>query len=134
FQSGLTGMLFREFAFTLAAAVVISGIVAVTLSPIMSAWMVPSGGKEGWFTRVVNAAFDRLRVGYERLLGFVLGAWWAVVIAAIAICIFAAPLYNRSKKELAPTEDEGIVFAVVQTAPDATLDYTVRGFAKVADA
>jgi multidrug efflux pump len=134
FQSGLTGMLFREFAFTLASAVVISGIVAVTLSPIMSAWMVPAGGKEGWFTRFVNKLFDRLRDLYERALGVALRAWWAFAIAAVVICVFAPPLYRASKKELAPTEDEGIVFAVVQTAPDATLDYTVRGFQKVADA
>lgn len=134
FQSGLTGMLFREFAFTLAAAVVISGIVAITLSPIMSAWMIPPGGKEGRFTRLVNRVFDRVRAGYERVLALVLRGWWVVVIASIAICALAPPLYNRSKKELAPTEDEGIVFAVVQTAPDATLDYTVRGFKEVADA
>ncbi|MCB9846104.1 MAG: efflux RND transporter permease subunit [Phycisphaeraceae bacterium] len=134
FQSGLTGMLFREFAFTLAAAVVISGIVAVTLSPIMSAWMVPAGGREGRFTRLVNAGFDRLRALYQRVLGGVLRVWWACVLAALLICAFAVPLYQGSKKELAPTEDEGIVFAFVQTAPDATLDYTVRGFRKVADA
>ncbi|MDX2131275.1 MAG: efflux RND transporter permease subunit [Planctomycetota bacterium] len=134
FQSGLTGMLFREFAFTLAAAVVISGIVAVTLSPIMSAWMVPAGGKENRFTRFVNSIFDGVRRVYDRALGAVLQVWWVCVIAAIAICVFAPFLYQNSKKELAPTEDEGIVFAVVQTAPDATLDYTVRGFRKVADA
>lgn len=134
FQSGLTGMLFREFAFTLAAAVVISGIVAITLSPILSAWMIPAGGKEGRFTRLVNRIFDRVRAAYERVLAIVLRGWWVVVIASIAICALAPPLYNRSKKELAPTEDEGIVFAVVQTAPDATLDYTVRGFKEVAEA
>ncbi len=134
FQSGLTGMLFREFAFTLAAAVVISGIVAVTLSPIMSAWMVPEGGKEGWFTRQVNHVFDMLRNAYEKVLGLVLKVWPVGVIAAVAFCALAPPLYRMSKQELAPTEDEGIVFAVVQTAPDATLEYTVRGFKKVADA
>ncbi|MFM9995557.1 MAG: efflux RND transporter permease subunit [Phycisphaerales bacterium] len=134
FQSGLTGMLFREFAFTLAAAVVISGIVAVTLSPIMSAWMVPAGGHEGWFTRLVNRFFDRLRVLYERVLGVVLKGSWVLVPVAVGVCYFAVPLYERSKKELAPTEDEGIVFAYVQTAPDATLDYTIRGFKKVAAA
>jgi multidrug efflux pump len=134
FQGGLTGMLFREFAFTLAAAVVISGIVAVTLSPIMSAWMVPPGGKERGFTRLVNGAFDWLRRSYERALGVALKGWWAFLIGAVTICAFAPPLYHRSKKELAPTEDEGIVFAFVQTAPDATLDYTVRGFNKVAQA
>jgi multidrug efflux pump len=134
FQTGLTGMLFREFAFTLAAAVVISGVVAVTLSPIMSAWMVPAGDKEGRLTRLVNHLFDRLRVFYQAVLALVLRAWWAVIIASVAICAIAPWLYNKSKKELAPIEDEGIVFAVVQTAPDATLDYTVRGFDKVAQA
>ncbi|QOJ00740.1 MAG: efflux RND transporter permease subunit [Phycisphaeraceae bacterium] len=134
FQSGLTGMMFREFAFTLAAAVVISGIVAVTLSPILSAWMVPAGGREGRLTRLANAGFARVRALYERVLGWVLRAWWVSVLAALVISLLAVPLYQRSKKELAPTEDEGIVFAVVQTAPDATLEYTVRGFKKVADA
>jgi multidrug efflux pump len=134
FQSGLTGMLFREFAFTLASAVVISGIVAVTLSPIMSAWMVPANGKDGWFARFVHAAFDRLRAVYEWVLGYVLKAWWLGVAAAVAFCAFAPPLYHHSKQELAPTEDEGIVFAFVMTAPEATLDYTVRGFKKIAKA
>ncbi len=134
FQSGLTGMMFREFAFTLAAAVVISGIVAVTLSPILSAWVVPPGGKEGRFTRFSNRVFDSVRGLYERTLAGVLRVWWLVVLVALAVCAAAPTLYSMSKKELAPTEDEGIVFAVVQTAPDATLDYTVRGFKKVADA
>ncbi len=134
FQSGLTGMLFREFAFTLAAAVVISGIVAVTLSPIMSAWMVPASDREGRLTRLVNHLFDKLRAVYQGTLAIALKAWWAVALATVAVCALAPPLYQRSKKELAPTEDEGIVFAVVQTAPDATLDYTVRGFDKVAQA
>jgi len=134
FQSGLTGMLFREFAFTLAAAVVVSGVVAVTLSPIMSAWLVPARGQEGWFARFVQGLFDHLRRFYERLLAGALRFWWVSVVAAIAICALAPPLYKMSKKELAPTEDEGIVFAVVQTAPEATLGYTVRGFKKVADA
>ncbi|MFY7895913.1 MAG: efflux RND transporter permease subunit, partial [Phycisphaerales bacterium] len=57
FQGGLTGVMFREFAFTLAGAVVVSGIVAITLSPIMSAWVTPEGGKEGWLTRKINAGF-----------------------------------------------------------------------------
>jgi multidrug efflux pump len=134
FQTGLTGMLFREFAFTLASAVVISGIVAVTLSPIMSSWMVPAGGRRGRFTRAVDAGFDWLRGVYARVLRVALRGWWVVTIIAVAITALSPWLYQRSRKELAPIEDEGIVFAVVQTAPDATLDYTVRGFARVADA
>ena len=132
FQGGLTGVMFREFAFTLAGAVVVSGIVAVTLSPIMSAWVTPAGGKEGWFTRKVNAGFERLRRVYDKLLGQVLAVRWVVALASVLITAAAVPLYQMSRKELAPTEDEGIVFNVVISAPDATLDYTLRGFDKVA--
>jgi multidrug efflux pump len=134
FQGGLTGMLFREFAFTLASAVVISGIVAVTLSPIMSAWMVPSGAKEGRFQRFVNHRFDTVRRVYNHALAFVLEMRWAVVLAAILITAAALPLYQGSKAELAPNEDEGVIFCYVLSAPDASLDYTLRGFEGVADA
>jgi multidrug efflux pump len=134
FQGGLTGMLFREFAFTLAAAVVISGIVAVTLSPIMSAWMIPAGGREGWFQRFVNRQFDAIRRVYARALAFVLEMRWAVVAAAVLITAAAVPLYQGSKSELAPNEDEGVVFCFVTSAPDASLDYTLRGFEGVAQA
>jgi len=133
FQGGLTGMLFREFAFTLAAAVVISGVVAVTLSPVMSSVMVPSGAKEGRFQRFVNHRFDALRRLYVRVLTFVIEMRWAVAAASILITAAAWPLYSMSKSELAPTEDEGVVFTVIQSAPDATLDYTLRSFDQVAD-
>jgi multidrug efflux pump len=132
FQGGLTGVMFREFAFTLAAAVVVSGIVAVTLSPIMSAWMVPEGGKEGWFTRKVNKVFDVVRRVYTKLLDRTLEVKWVLAIASVLIAVAAVPLYQMSRKELAPTEDEGIVFNVVISAPDSTLEYTLRGFDKVA--
>jgi multidrug efflux pump len=134
FQSGLTGMLFREFAFTLASAVVISGIVAVTLSPVMSAWVIREGAKTGRLTLAVGGLFESLRRGYERVLRWVLRGWWAVVLGAVGLCLLAPPLYRMSQKELAPTEDEGIVFAVVQGPPDATLEYLVRWFRDVAGA
>jgi len=133
FQGGLTGMLFREFAFTLAAAVIISGIVAITLSPIMSAKMVPGGGRETRFQRFVNHRFDALRNIYAQALGFVLQMRWAVVVSAVLITAAAWPLYTMSRSELAPTEDEGVVFTVIQSAPDASLDYTLRAFSEVAD-
>jgi multidrug efflux pump len=134
FQGGLTGSLFREFAFTLAAAVVISGVVAVTLSPIMSAYLVPAGGKDGRFTRFVNARFDALKNLYGRALSVTLQLRWTFALAAVMIAAMGWPLYTMSRTELAPTEDEGIVFTVVQSPPDATLDYTLRGFDKVAAA
>lgn len=127
FQSGLTGMLFREFAFTLAAAVVVSGIVALTLSPIMSSALVGSG-REGRFTAFVNRGFDRLRALYGRMLDWTLELRWTMAVAALLIAVTALPLYMLSGSELAPTEDEGFIISVVQSAPDATLAYTLRGF------
>ncbi len=122
FQSGLTGVLFKEFAFTLAAAVVVSGVVAITLSPIMSAKLVPDKGKEGWFTRFVNRIFDRVKAGYSRTLDVTLSLRWVMALAAVVIAVGAVPLYKHSAKELAPTEDEGGIFFVLSAAPDATLD------------
>ncbi len=85
FQGGLTGSLFLEFAITLAAAVVVSGIVAVTLSPVMSSRFVHAHGKEGRLTAFVNRAFDRVRRGYARLLDGALGMRWAIVAAALLV-------------------------------------------------
>lgn len=127
FQGGLTGVLFREFAFTLAAAVVVSGIVALTLSPIMSAKMVVPNGKESWFAKMVNRHFDALRGVYGRVLGVTLQLKWTMAIAAVLIAVAAVPLYTGSKSELAPTEDEGFIFVAFQSAPDATLQFTLKG-------
>ncbi|HEX2837014.1 MAG TPA: efflux RND transporter permease subunit [Phycisphaerales bacterium] len=132
FQSGLTGMLFKEFAFTLAAAVVVSGVVAITLSPIMSAYMVPQN--EGLFARHINRQFDRLRRLYGSLLNTTLQLRWTMALAAVLIAVGAVPMYAMSRKELAPTEDEGIVFTFVLTPPDATLDYINRSFEGIKDA
>ncbi len=133
FQGGLTGMLFREFAFTLAAAVIVSGIVAVTLSPVMSSLMIPKGGKESRFQRFVNRIFDSVRRVYTRTLAFVLQMRWAVVAGAVLITAGAWPLYNMSRTELAPTEDEGVVFTFVQAAPESSLKSTLKSFSEVAD-
>jgi multidrug efflux pump len=132
FQGGLTGMLFREFAFTLAAAVVVSGIVAITLSPIASATL--GSVEQNWFARHINIQFDRLRHFYGRVLSVTLQARWTFALFCILIGAAAYPLYTGSRKELAPTEDEGIVFAIVQSSPDSSLDYTLKGFDKVSKA
>ncbi|HYD02376.1 MAG TPA: efflux RND transporter permease subunit, partial [Phycisphaerales bacterium] len=131
FQGGLTGVLFKEFAFTLAAAVVISGVVALTLSPVMSMILVPAHGKESRFVRFVNGVFERLRAGYASLLSVTIGLRWTMAAAAVVIALGAIPLYNNSKKELAPKEDEGIVFFVLLAAPDASLDSTRAAAAQV---
>jgi multidrug efflux pump len=134
FQGGLTGVLFKEFAFTLASAVVVSGIVAVTLSPIMSAKLVPAHGYEGWFTRLVNRVFERLRRAYARTLDVTLSLRWTLAAAAVLIALGAAPLYMFSGKELAPTEDEGGLFFVLQGSPDASLDASRRSVTQIASA
>jgi len=131
FQSGLTGMLFREFAFTLAAAVVVSGIVALTLSPVMSAGLV-GASREGRFTAFLNRGFDRVRHAYGAVLDWTLQLRWTMAFAALLISLAAWPLYALSRSELAPTEDEGFILTFVQSAPDATLDYTLRGFDDIA--
>ncbi len=126
FQGGLTGMLFKEFAFTLAAAVIVSGIVAVTLSPIMSAYMLKASGKEGLLTRIVNHLFERLQKAYAYVLGYAIELRWAIMLSTAMVAVAAAPLYIMSGKELAPVEDQSAIAVIVQGAPDATLESTAR--------
>ena len=124
FQGGLTGALFREFAFTLAGAVIVSGVVALTLSPMMSSKLLRSGGTDKGFAGFVNHRFDAIRRRYTNLLTgtlqyrTVVYVLWAIVTALIV------PFYMFSQKELAPIEDQSIVFGIVQAAPNATLDQT----------
>ncbi len=121
FQGGLTGSLFLEFAITLAAAVVVSGIVAVTLSPVMSSRFVHEHGKEGRLTAFVNRGFDAVRRVYARLLDGALQMRWAIVAAALLIMAAAWPLYNFSRRELAPVEDQSHISLFLEAPPDASL-------------
>ena len=123
-QGGLTGSLFREFAFTLAGAVFISGIVALTLSPVMSAKLLHTQAEERGFAARINRAFDWLRGVYARILDLTLNARPAVYIIWIGLSLLAIPLFMLSPKELAPAEDQGIIFGIVETAADATIDQT----------
>jgi multidrug efflux pump len=133
FQGGLTGMLFREFAFTLAAAVVVSGIVAVTLSPIMSSWLIPPGGRESWATRAVNHLFDSIRGVYGQVLGGTLHLRWAIAASTLLAGLAAVPFYQFSAKELAPVEDEGAIAVMLTASPDATLESSTRWASQLAD-
>jgi multidrug efflux pump len=126
FQGGLTGSLFLEFAITLAAAVVISGVVAVTLSPMMSSRFVHERGQEGRLTRVVNHAFDAVRRRYERLLDGALTMRAAIVAVALLVSVAAWPLYSMSKRELAPVEDQSHISLFMEASPDASLAATNR--------
>jgi multidrug efflux pump len=121
FQGGLTGSLFLEFAITLAAAVVVSGIVAVTLSPVMSSRFVHPEGQEGRLTKLVNHAFEAVKRTYARLLDGALAMRPAIVAAAILVMIAAWPLYQNSKRELAPVEDQSHISLFMDVPPDASL-------------
>jgi multidrug efflux pump len=134
FQGGLTGSLFLEFAITLAAAVIVSGVVAVTLSPMMSARFVHEHGAEGRLTSFVNRAFERVRLAYAWLLDRALGMRTGILIAALAVAVAAWPLYSYSRRELAPVEDQSHISLFFEAAPDATLDAVNRDSLQVVDA
>jgi multidrug efflux pump len=123
-QGGLTGSLFREFAFTLAGAVFISGVVALTLSPVMSAKLLRPGREEVGLTGRINHGFDRLRRVYARILDVTLRARPAVYIIWAVLSLLTVPMFMMAPKELAPTEDQGFVMGIVEAAADATIDQT----------
>jgi multidrug efflux pump len=122
FQGGLTGSLFREFALTLAGAVTLSGIVALTLSPVMSAVLLKPGATERGFARYSRRAFDWVRDRYAGLLDVALASRAAIVIAWVVLSLAALAMFKLSAKELAPAEDQGVVFGIVNTPADATLE------------
>jgi multidrug efflux pump len=134
FQGGLTGALFLEFAITLAAAVVLSGVVAITLSPLMSSRLVRPQGTEGWLTRTVNRGFDRVRAAYAHLLAGALEMRWGIVVAALAVMAAAWPLYMNSPRELAPVEDQSHISLFVEASPDSTLAASNRATREMAEA
>jgi len=123
-QGGLTGSLFREFAFTLAGAVFISGVVALTLSPVMSAWLIDPSHEETGLVGRINHGFDRLRRLYGRVLDTTLAARPAVYIVWIILSVLTVPMFILASKELAPAEDQGILFGIVEAPADATIDQT----------
>ncbi|HEY4013885.1 MAG TPA: efflux RND transporter permease subunit [Polyangiaceae bacterium] len=121
FQGGLTGSLFREFAFTLAGAVFISGIVALTLSPMMSSRLLtPSHG--GVLAGAIDRGFDWVRRSYTRALDGTLRMRPAVYMVWIVLSLLIVPLYMFSPRELAPAEDQGVIFGAIDVPPNATLE------------
>jgi multidrug efflux pump len=122
-QGGLTGTLFREFALTLAGAVTISGIVALTLSPMMASRVLRSAAQEErGFTGWINRHFDRLRQAYGRVLDRTLRARPAVYATWALLSLMAIPMYIFSPKELAPVEDQGFMFGIIHNAANASAD------------
>ena len=118
-QGGLTGTLFREFAITLAGAVAISAIVAITLSPMMASRMLKPHTE---LKAPLSKIFDRFSVFYSRKLNQTLQNRWGVYLFWIGITAMTIPLYSMSAKELAPTEDQGVIFGIVDSSANATID------------
>ena len=123
FQGGLTGALFREFALTLAGAVAVSGFVALTLSPMMSAYLLKDHDHEDQgLSGRINRGFDRVRDRYEKIIGASLG-WVPVTITGAALLtLLVVPFFMFAQRELAPKEDQGVVFTILQPSPTATID------------
>jgi multidrug efflux pump len=123
-QGGLTGALFREFAFTLAGAVIVSGVVALTLSPMMGSKLLRAGDTDRGFAGWVNRRFESVRSAYSRTLSGTLQYRPIVLTVWAIVVLLIVPFYMFSQRELAPAEDQGVVFGVIQAAPNSTLDQT----------
>jgi multidrug efflux pump len=132
-QGGLTGALFREFAFTLAGAVIVSGVVALTLSPMMSARLLRAGGTDRGFAGWINRRFDGVRRFYSSALTATLRYRPVVLALWVIVAALMVPFYMFSQRELAPAEDQGVVFSVLQAAGNSTLDQTQLFATQVAD-
>jgi multidrug efflux pump len=123
-QGGLTGSLFREFAFTLAGAVIVSGVVALTLSPMMGAKLLRTGDTERGFAGWINRRFDGLRRRYISGLTATLRYRPVVLVLWAIVALLTVPFYLFSQRELAPAEDQGFFFGVVQASANSTLEQT----------
>ncbi len=125
FMGGLTGALFTEFAFTLAGAVAISAIIALTLSPMMcSKSLKAENNHKHGFISFIDKQFDKVRAIYERALHSSLNNVRVTGVFAIIILTSIYFLYATSKTELAPQEDQGLIIGLLTTAPNATLEQT----------
>ncbi|WP_298577312.1 efflux RND transporter permease subunit [uncultured Luteimonas sp.] len=125
FQGGLTGILFTEFAFTLAGSVLLSGVIALTLTPMMSSKILKAHGEgsKGRLEAWLDARFDRIQRGYQRRLHGALETKSVIALFGVIVLVSCVFLYMTAPKEPAPLEDEGFVFAISQADPTATLDY-----------
>lgn len=125
-MGGLTGSLFKEFAFTLAGSVVVSGIIALTLSPVMSSLLLNSQMNEGWMARKAEGFFQRLGQGYGRVLDVSLHHRWITCSIAVVVLVSVPWLYSRAQTELAPTEDQSTVLTAIKSPQNANIDYVEK--------
>ncbi|WP_375741494.1 multidrug efflux RND transporter permease subunit [Pseudomonas boanensis] len=126
FLEGLTGALFREFALTLAGAVIISGIVALTLSPMMCSKLLRHEENPSGLAHRLDMIFERLKHRYQRALHNTLNTRPVVVVFAVIVLCLIPVLLKFTKSELAPDEDQGIVFLMAKAPQPTNLDYLNR--------
>jgi multidrug efflux pump len=131
FQGGLTGALFREFAFTLAGAVFISGIVALTLSPMMASRLLKAEHNPGFLPRTIDRTFEAVKRGYSRVLAATLRNRGLVYTVWITLAVALVPMYLFSPAELAPNEDQGVVFGALDVPANASLEQITTYSAQV---
>jgi multidrug efflux pump len=122
FQGGLTGALFTEFAFTLAGAVTVSGVIALTLSPMMASRIFKPEQDEGRFVKAIDRVFDKVHRGYARALHSVLDTWVVMIVMGALLMAAAGAMFVMSTSELAPEEDQGIVGGQVVGPSTATTE------------
>ncbi|MBG6038656.1 MexW/MexI family multidrug efflux RND transporter permease subunit [Proteus cibarius] len=125
-MAGLTGALFKEFAITLAGSVIVSGIVALTLSPVMSSLMLKPKENEGRMAKIAEYVFDKLAHYYGYVLNFSLANRWLTIVFALAVFVSLPFLYSQTKQELAPSEDQASVLTAVKAPQHANLAYAER--------
>ncbi len=126
FMAGSTGRLFTEFAWTLAGAVLVSGFVALTLSPMMCSKLLRTGEKHGAVYNAIEWFLRRMTSGYRALLGVAMNARPVVILIGLAVAGSSYFIFNNLKSELAPYEDQGTIVSVFIAPEGATIDYTDR--------
>ncbi len=123
FQGGLTGALFTEFAFTLAGSVAVSGIIALTLSPMMcSEFFKNHEHDSSALVEKIDAVFAKVQAAYQRTLHSLLNTWPVLIVMGGILFVLLGLMFKMSQSELAPQEDQGLVASLVTGAPTATAD------------
>ncbi|HXW73068.1 MAG TPA: efflux RND transporter permease subunit [Methylocella sp.] len=132
FVSGLTGSLFREFAFTLAGSVIVSGVIALTLSPMMCSFLlVPPRANGGGLSALLDRLFENLRHRYKHRLHKTLNFRALTVLVFFGVLVLTALMFLTTPRELAPEEDQGVVFALIKTPQYANLNYMEKATAQM---
>jgi len=130
-MGGLTGTLFREFALTLAGAVIVSGVVALTLSPVMSSLLLKPDQQGGAMAHFAERVFAALTAAYAQALAFTLARRWLSAGVALLVCLSLPWLYLLPQRELAPPEDQAAVLTAIKSPQHASLDYVERFASKL---